>query len=90
LIKITIQGSDAGKARRLADQAAADIKLHLTVEATSVIGPFPAPVAKISNVHRMHILIKTQNLPAATAAVRELGLPARGDIVIDVDPQSVL
>ncbi len=89
LVKLTVQGEDEVKARRQAEEAAAALRARLT-GGSSVVGPFAAPVAKISDIYRLHILIKTTDLTAARAALRELGLERRNDMAIDVDPVNVM
>lgn len=88
LVKLMVQGSDEGKARRQAEEVAAALRGRLG-EGAAVIGPFPAPVARISDVFRLHILIKA-TAGAAQPAIRALGLERRGDVAVDVDPVSVL
>ncbi|MBP2652929.1 MAG: primosomal protein [Firmicutes bacterium] len=88
LIKFTVQGQDEIKARRLAEDIAATLrKLQFD---WAVIGPFPAPVAKISNVYRMHILLKVSDILGAGTAIRAAGLEFNGEVAIDVDPMNVL
>jgi len=90
LIKLTIQGSDEAKIRRQAEQMAAELRPRFTDCGPVVVGPFPAPIAKISDIYRMNILIKTVDILAATTVLRELELPSRSDMVIDVDPLNIL
>ncbi|MBP2650174.1 MAG: primosomal protein [Firmicutes bacterium] len=88
IVKFTVQGTDEIKARRLAEDTAAKLRT-LKLDGT-VIGPFPAPVAKISEIYRMHILLKTTDIEAAVAAVRAAELDQKAGIVVDVDPLNVL
>lgn len=89
LVKLTVQGAQEARARRQAEEAAASLRCALG-DTASVVGPFPAPVAKISDIFRMHILIKADRVDEAAAAVRALGLEQRGDVSVDVNPLSVL
>lgn len=89
LIKLTVQGTDEGRARRQAEEVAAGLRAGLPKEA-AVVGPFAAPVAKISDVFRLHILIKTADGAAAKPVLRAMGLERRSDVAIDVDPVNVL
>ena len=89
LIKLTVQGVDEKRARRLAEEAAAGLRSRLA-DAAAVVGPFPAPVARISDAYRLHILIKAADGAAVKPALKELGLERHGDIAVDVDPVSVL
>lgn len=90
VIKLTVQGNDEAKGRRHAEQIAAGLREKLSAAAGTVVGPFPAPVAKISDVYRMHILIKATSLEETRSAIRALELTSRSDVVIDVDPLTVL
>ena len=90
LIKFTVFGSDENRTRRQAEMTANDLNRLTEKTDATVIGPFPAPVAKIGGIHRMHILIKTNNMLAVLKAISESGLAERTDISIDVDPQSLL
>ncbi len=88
LVKLTVQGEDEVKARRQAEEIAAALRVRLPEGAA--VGPFAAPVARINDIYRLHILIKTTDRTAAQAALRELGLEKRSDVAIDVDPVNVM
>ncbi|MBP2644710.1 MAG: primosomal protein [Firmicutes bacterium] len=88
IIKITVQGTSEAKARRLAEDTAS--LLNRIDSQGEIIGPFPAPVAKISEVYRMHILVKTLDIVATANAIHQTGIGQKGDISIDVDPLQVL
>lgn len=90
LIKLTLQGSDEARIRRQAEETAAELRHHFADKGPVAIGPFPAPIAKISDAYRMNILIKTTDIAAATGIIRDIGLESRSDLVIDVDPLNVL
>ncbi|MDR3592382.1 MAG: primosomal protein N' [Negativicutes bacterium] len=90
LIKLTIQGSDEAKIRRQAEETAAQLRLAFADSEPVAIGPFPAPIARISDIYRMNILIKTADIAAATAVIRSAGLQERSDVIVDVDPLNVL
>ncbi|MDR3564854.1 MAG: primosomal protein N' [Negativicutes bacterium] len=91
MIKLTVVGGDEIKTRRQAEDMAAGLKNRFVADdRTSVVGPFPAPVAKISDIYRMNILIKTSDILTASAGIRDAGLLSRTDLVIDVDPLNVL
>jgi len=90
LIKLTIQGGDESKARRQAEDVAAALRSGFGDRSSEVVGPFPAPITRISDRYRMHILIKTADISVANSIIKELGLTSRGDVDIDVDPLNVL
>lgn len=88
LIKLTIQGKDEARARRQAEELAA--ALRRAIGPVALIGPFPAPVSRISDIFRLHILLKGDDLSAVKPLLRELALEGRDDVTVDVDPVSVL
>ncbi len=88
LVKLTVQGTDEVKARRQAEEAAAALRAGLP--GVPVVGPFAAPVARISDVYRLHILVKAAAGTDVRPAIRALGLERRSDITVDVDPVNVL
>jgi primosomal protein N' (replication factor Y) len=56
-----------------------------------VLGPCTAPIARIKNVYRFHLILKTQSRSALNAALRgmlahadEAGVPRR-NVIVDVD-----
>ena len=55
-----------------------------------IMGPFPAPVARIKDIFRMNILVKTAELAPVKAALIAMGLTIRTDIIIDVEPISIM
>ena len=87
--KVLIQGKDAGKVQEAA--AALGLALRSTGKAT-VLGPAEPPIARIQGRHRMQILLKAANvrdLQEALAALPEKST-AGVDVIVDVDPQSIL
>ena len=62
LIKLTIQGGTKSKARRQAEQVAAALRNGFNGKTAEVLGPFPAPVSRISDRYRMNILLKTSDI----------------------------
>ncbi|MFM8395355.1 MAG: hypothetical protein ACKOB4_15685, partial [Acidobacteriota bacterium] len=61
-----------------------------------VLGPAPAPLARIRGEHRLQILVKTRHrreareaLDAAMSALRENGFDQRL-VTIDMDPVSLM
>jgi primosomal protein N' (replication factor Y) len=60
-------------------------------EGVRVLGPCTAPIARIKNVYRFHLILKTQSRSALNAALRgmlahadEAGVPRR-NVIVDVD-----
>jgi primosomal protein N' (replication factor Y) len=65
-------------------------------EGVRVLGPCTAPIARIKNVYRFHLILKAGSRKALNAALRgalahadEAGIPRRG-IVVDVDAQRLM
>jgi primosomal protein N' (replication factor Y) len=65
-------------------------------EGVRVLGPCTAPIARIKNVYRFHMILKAGSRKALNAALRgalahaeEAGIPRR-DIVVDVDAQRLM
>ena len=65
-------------------------------EGIRVLGPCTAPIARIKNVYRFHLILKASSRKALNAALRgalthaeETGIPRR-NIVVDVDAQRLM
>jgi primosomal protein N' (replication factor Y) len=64
--------------------------------AVRVLGPCTAPIARIKNVYRFHLIVKAASRKALNAALR--GMMAHADkaevprwsVVVDVDPQRLM
>jgi primosomal protein N' (replication factor Y) len=89
LIKLTVQGKDEYRARRQAEDVAATLR-RAAGGPVAIIGPFPAPVSRISDVFRLHILLKGADLADVKPVLAKLVLAGRDDVTVDVDPVSVL
>ena len=78
-------GSLATALRRLCEQLG---------DGAQVLGPAPAPIAKIRGRHRHHLLIKCPDSRSVAALMQSaagiLKGPASVKVVVDVDPQSML
>ncbi len=67
-----------------------------TLKQVRVLGPASAPIAKIKRTYRFHLVMKGENRRALQQAVRGLlahaeqaGIP-RGNLIVDVDPVSLM
>jgi primosomal protein N' (replication factor Y) len=65
-------------------------------EGVRVLGPCTAPIARIKNVYRFHLILKAGSRKELNAALRgalshadEAGIPRR-NIVVDVDAQRLM
>lgn len=91
IIKLTIQADQESKARNQAEAIIKELKsLSSNTNNTEIIGPFPAPIAKIKDVFRMNIIIKSIDLTHIKPRIVDMGLTTRPDVIIDVDPVSIM
>jgi len=96
LINALVKHSDFTKAAFLASELAQNIKAADADHVLRVLGPAPAPLARLKGEHRMQVLIKTkyrrqarEALDAAMAALKEL-TPDLKMISIEVDPVNLM
>lgn len=91
IIKLTAQADEESKARIIADTIISEVRSLLGVDnKTEVIGPFPAPIAKMHDIFRMNIVIKTIDLTEVKSILAGMGLTMRPDVIIDVEPISIM
>ena len=91
IIKLTIQADQESKARTQAEVIITELRSLLCDDkSTEVIGPFPAPIAKVKDVFRMNIIIKSIDLAHIKPHILHMGLTTRLDVIIDVDPVSIM
>lgn len=91
ILKLTIQAEEESKARTQAESIINELKAMLGEEMNpDIMGPFPAPVARIKDIFRMNILVKTADLAPVKSALIAMGLTIRTDIIIDVEPISIM
>lgn len=88
ILKLTIQGASEAKTQTEAEKIAAAVKAKLSE--TQIIGPFPAAVAKIKDIYRFNILLKTKQAAAVKMHLIDMNLTSRADILIDVQPVSLI
>ncbi len=58
-----------------------------------VLGPAPAPVAKIKHRHRMHIIVKAADsatIHSLLQSVTDLNGPSGAKVIVDIDPLSMV
>ncbi len=90
ILKLTIQGEEEGKTRSQAEEIIKELRRRIQDEKTDIIGPFPAPVARIKDIFRMNIIIKATDLTCVKPYILEMELPTRPDVIIDVEPISIM
>jgi primosomal protein N' (replication factor Y) len=93
LANILVRGRDAAAVKKHATALAAAVRERVTADC-SVLGPSPAPLARLKGVWRWHILVKT---PAEATLAAILGtafasIPAVKDVsrVADIDAYDLL
>jgi primosomal protein N' (replication factor Y) len=96
LINVLIKHSEFARAASLATDLAKSIRATDTEKALRVLGPAPAPIARLKGEHRMQVLIKTryrrqarEALDAAMQEVKEAGQDLKM-VTVEVDPVSLM
>ena len=96
LINALIKHTDFGKAAYTASELAQRIKAADAEQTLKVLGPAPAPLARLKGEHRMQVLIKTryrqqarEALDAAMLGLKEANQDLRM-ITIEVDPVNLM
>jgi primosomal protein N' (replication factor Y) len=96
LINILVKHGEFAKAAGLATELAGLIRAADTENVLRVLGPAPAPIARLKGEHRVQVLIKTryrrqarEALDAAMSAMKEAGRDLRM-VTIEVDPVSLM
>ncbi|EAX48610.1 primosomal protein N' [Thermosinus carboxydivorans Nor1] len=91
LIKLTVHGTEetlvCGHAQNLADELNRALS---SIGKTQVVGPFPAPIAKIEDIFRMNILIKSNAMAEVKETLVSMGVASRRDVILDIDPLNLL
>ena len=94
LVHLRIDGADGDKVARSARDLARDLRRREAREPVEILGPAPAPIARLRNRYRWQILLKGANRPALLATARRaVALMPRGRaarIHVDVDPYNML
>jgi primosomal protein N' (replication factor Y) len=96
MVRLIVRGPVEAEAEAFAD-AVAD-RLHAAKQAEDVapriLGPAPAPIAKLQGKFRFHILLQSQDSRALRALVRaataDLKPPGEVQWIVDVDPLNLL
>ncbi|MEY3284560.1 MAG: Primosomal protein, partial [Acidobacteriota bacterium] len=96
LINLLIRHAELPKAAATAAEVVRQLKTADAERVLRVLGPAPAPLARIRGEHRLQVLIKTRHrreareaLDAAMSALRENGFDSRL-VTIDMDPVSLM
>jgi primosomal protein N' (replication factor Y) len=96
LINLLVKHQDFAKAAFASSELARLLKQADTEKVLKVLGPAPAPLARLKGEHRMQVLIKTryrrqarEALDAAMAEMKEMGQDLRM-ITVEVDPVNLM
>jgi len=93
LVSAVVRGRTLEEATGAADALAARLRSSLAGSSCVVLGPAPAPLARLRGEHRVQIFVKGTNRTAMREAFRTAlsDMPeARRRISVDVDPVNVL
>ncbi|MCL4206415.1 MAG: primosomal protein N' [Pirellulaceae bacterium] len=96
MVRIIVRGPVETEAEEFADSLTG--RLHAAKNAANaevrILGPAPAPIAKLQSKFRFHTLLQSQDLPALRAIVRtataDLQPPGEVQWIVDVDPLNLL
>ena len=89
LVKLIFTGTDEEKIRDRAKKIVADFRAEVVQKKSAgqeIFGPIPAAVAKLRDVFRCAVIIKSRDLNAVRIFLRTRELHKRDDIQIDIDP----
>ena len=89
ILKLTVVDKDEEKAWKLADAVAAFLREHYQAEQwerTEILGPFPSGVAKVRDLYRINIVIKSQAMEKVKACLWSSEYKIMRNIYFDVDP----
>jgi len=93
LVRFVASHEDAGRVQRTAERVA-EWLVRANAErlsgALSVLGPAPCPIERLKGRWRWHVLVKAAEPRAIGRVVRALGARARGAVIVDRDPVSLL
>ena len=94
LVHLRLDGTDEDKVARGARDLAQALRRERTRAPLEILGPAPAPIARLRNRYRWQLLLKGKSRPALLAlARRAVALAPRGRatrIHVDVDPYNML
>ncbi len=95
LIRLLIRGEEAERADAAIEALAARLANLLPQdESVRMLGPAPAPMERLNNQFRRHIILKTRRMsairPLVARAIREHALDRRVHLEVDLDPADLL
>ena len=91
IVKLLFQHEEESTAKGNAKSLVTAFNEHFNgIKGQQIIGPSPAVIARLRGIYRFVVLIKTTDLPAVQAFLREQNLHLRADVAIDIDPITML
>jgi len=91
LMKLTILADSEQQVVKQSNELAAILKqLADQCDGVEILGPVAAAVARVKDIYRMNILVKATCLDHFKEQVNQAGLISRADLLIDVEPVSLL
>jgi primosomal protein N' (replication factor Y) len=92
LAAVRLQGNDEGRVKGAAERVANSAR-RLAGSAAEVLGPSPAPLARLRGKHRWQLLLRAATHPPLQRLARALGeavLPSGVELSVDIDPSALL
>jgi primosomal protein N' (replication factor Y) len=97
LASLLVHGDDLGRVQATADAVRASLDRANTERLCRVLGPAPAPLARLRGEHRVQLLLKSRNRPRLRALIEmALGEAATlpgcdlGSVNIEIDPVNLM
>ncbi len=95
MVRIICRGADRSRVEDYMQRLGNELRGLCSIQdkGSMVLGPAPAPVAKIKNMHRMHLMIKGPGSSAVHLLldkVKDLEGPNGVKVIVDVDPLSMI
>jgi primosomal protein N' (replication factor Y) len=92
-VRLVISGRKDEAVAQAAQSVRHDLEPLASEHGVQLLGPAPAPIARIANSYRHHLLLRASRRKALRPLLHWLvqkRLPQRLKLVIDVDPQSMM
>ena len=93
ILKITVADKEEEKAWKLADETAAYLREQYQAakwERTEIMGPFPSGVAKIRDMFRITIVVKSRSMEKVKSSLLDSRFRTVKNLYFDVDPVTAI
>lgn len=93
ILKITVADKEEARAWKLADEATAYLRAQYSAERwerTEIMGPFPSGVAKVRDLYRVAVVIKSCDMERIKDCLLSSRFRAVKNMYFDVDPMNVI